>query len=1847
MNDLDVAIIGMAGRFPGADNVERLWENLCNDVESVTFFDDAQLTESGVSPAVWQNPSYVKASAVLDDIESFDPFFFGYSPAEAAMMDPQHRLFMECAWEAMENAGYNGRDYEGLVGVFGGTGMNTYVHNRLSQQKGLMQAGGGYHVMVASDKDFLATKTSYKLNLKGPSMTIQTACSTSLVAVHVACQSLRNGECDMALAGGVSLRVPQKAGYMYQEGIVLSPDGHCRAFDEKAAGTVIGNGAGMVVLKLLSDALEQGDNILAVIKGSAINNDGSRKAGYTAPGLEAQAEVISEAQGIAGVSADTISYIETHGTGTPIGDPIEISALTKAFRYTTDKNRFCAIGSIKTNIGHLDAAAGVTGLIKTVLALKHKKIPKSLNFVNPNPRIDFENSPFYVNTSLCEWDTGDAPRRAGVSSFGIGGTNAHVVLEEAPAAEARQENTSNYECILLSAKTESALNALREKLAEYLSGNPDLSLSDVAYTLKVGRQSFDNRLMVMASTMDEAVGRLKNPEPPFVLKTKREKADSSVIFMFTGQGSQYAGMGRELYENVPFFAEIIDKCSLLLAPYLGLELKALLFPSEDKKKEADEKLAQTAYTQPALFVLEYALASLLIEWGIKPKAMIGHSIGEYTAAVLAGVFDLHDALKLVATRGMLMQHLPAGTMLAVSLTEKELLPLLPPDVSIGVINSPSMCVASGVTESIEKLQEALEKRNIPCRCLHTSHAFHSIMMEEALEPFLEVVNSVKLSVPQIPYISNVSGTWIKTGEATDPGYWVKHLRQTVRFSEGVSRFFSDPEQILLEVGPGKTLSTLVMQNREKNPGQLSLSTLPGPKENQSSELTFLTAIGRLWLGGYPVDWERCYSGEIPKRVPLVTYPFERQRYWFDAVKSAEQEQEASESVRKKDMSDWFYVPSWKQLPLSKRIPNLDGKSVMVLSSGLPLCEKLAEALRKNGGRVVIVKPGDSFRVEDQSSYTVRADNEGDYSQLFKNLKTDGFIPDTILHLWQAKPVQDSLKIQEEGFYGLMALTKAIGNSGSSKTLSIFAVMTGAAQVVGEEFIVPQRGIMLGELQVIPAEYPYIHCAAIDISNGETGEHEQLADRLLEEIISEGSEPYRFIAYTGKKRWVSSYERIKLDKPIAGSVPIKEKGVYIITGGLGGIGLAFAGYLAANYKAHLVLTGRNAENNPKRAGIVDELQKKGSEVMVIQADIGIEQDVQRLMSETLNKYGSVDGLIHAAGIPGGRLIQMKEREEVEKVFHAKLNGTLLLAEALKPLKPDFMVLCSSINSVAARMGQVDYAAANAFMDTFALASLPFPAVSINWETWRESGMAARMGKKEETNIDLPLLDKVLTDTNGRHVFSTRFTMLKQWELHEHGVMGKPTLPGTTYLEMARSAFSHVTGCRNAEFSDVYFLKPLILDGDEEATVETVLQKKGDGYYFVMSSGQAEHAKGFIHALSDDVPADCDIKKLKEECSENILLHPLEEKNIGLFRLERKDLERAASKEKVVVDALIVEDESGGVKRTMEFGARWHNLDQVWLGERKAIAWFELPEKLKGEVASYGLHPALLDFATSYLRLFRSEGSYLPLSYKKLSLYRVLPDAFYSYARFTDNDDISGKTITCDITLVDGSGVILVEIKDFTVMRVDDVEKLGAQSSITASETGTSNTASKLDEMIRLDLALGLSDEEGLEVFERILSSGLKRVVVSTRELEARIRQNNRFIQEMTEKDTDGDAPKGPKHPRPALYTEYAAPRNQKEKLLAEIWQEVLGIEQVGVHDNFFELGGDSLLIAKVHAAFKEKAGEEVSVAQLIQHPTIADFIQSLQQDDSKQDIEKQQVAEKASIQKAAIKKQRDRLKMMRG
>jgi len=1874
----EIAIIGMAGRFPGAKDIEAFWQNLRDGVESISGFDESEVMSSGIDTATLSQPNYVTAGAVLSDIELFDAAFFDVSPREAELMDPQHRLFLECAWEAIEHAGIESGTDEYAIGVYAGVGMNTYLLKNLYPNYEFSGSVGSYQLMIGNGNDFLPTRVSYKLNLKGPSVNIQTACSTSLVAVHSACKSLLDGECDIALAGGVSIRVPQKTGYLYEDGMIYSPDGHCRAFDAKAQGTVGGNGVGVVVLKILEDAIADGDNIVAIIKGSAINNDGSVKVGYTAPSVEGQAAVISEALDIADVEAETISYIETHGTGTKLGDPIEIAALTKAFQAHTEKQGFCAIGSVKTNIGHTDTAAGVAGLIKTVLALKHQQRPPSLHFEQPNPQINFANSPFYVNTKLSEWQKIEkTPRRAGVSSFGIGGTNAHVILEEAPNREASGKYRP-WQLLVLSAKTDSALETATANLVAYLEQHPENNLADVAYTLSKGRKAFSHRRMLICQNTDDAVHALGTVDPKDVFTHFQALADRSVVFMFSGQCTQYVNMGLELYHTEPTFREEVDQCAEYLKPHLGFDLRQVLYPTEEQTSEATQQLKQTAVIQPALFVIDYALAKLWMAWGVHPQAMIGHSIGEYVAACLSGVFTLEEALALVAARGQLMQQLPGGAMLAVSLSESEVQPRLGKELSLAAINAPSLCVVSGVTDAVEALENQLTEQGVECRRLHTCRAFHSKMMEPILASFTDLVKQVRLCPPQIPYLSNVTGTWITAEEALTHSYWADHLRQTVRFTDGMQQLLNKQALILLEVGPGRTLSTLARRHSDTAAEHVVLSSLRHPQEQQSDVAFLLNTLGKLWLAGGQVDWSGFYANERRHRLPLPTYPFERQRYWVEPPKTDGLVPQVSPG-KKQDIADWFYRPVWKESGPIALLDMINHASWLVFLDVCGLGSQFVKKLELASQEVITVTVGTAFTKNSDHDYTLNPQQRDDYDALLNELRTRNKTPQNIVHFWGVTPnghqesaVEGIDKSQDLGFYSLLFLAQAIGTQNVTDHIQIAVVSNHIQAVTGEEELHPEKATVLGPVKVIGQEYPNLTCRSIDVviphSDTRIG---PTVDRLLHELTTKSSD--KVIAYRGKHRWVQTFEPVRLEHSDQAKPRLKVGGVYLITGGLGGMGMTLAEHLAKTVQPKLVLTGRSAfpvrddwddwlATHNKHDGIsrkirkVQALEEQGAEVLITSADVANWQQMQEVITATEQRFGSINGVIHAAGVPDGALIIRQTREMTETILAPKVKGTLVLESLLRNVELDFFILCSSLASILGIGGQIGYCAANAFLDIFAhfeMAKENRFTAAINWDAWQEVGMAAEVANQRgEFNhqsvgtldiskakaVSHPLFDHCIVDGSDHEIYVTHFSTLKHWVLGEHKSMGNGILPGTAYLEMAKAAFENHAKNGAVEIRQVYFLIPLMVEDNEEKEIRTILKKQGDSFEFSIVGQSSlgkdqwqEHARGEIACIKAELPEKHDLKEIEAKCQER----------------------------KVI---LTEADYNSQAKQLIEFGPRWKNLKQIQFGKTQAVAILELSDLFAADIQSYQLHPALLDCATgltnfdyfysSWNKLqpaalaesatgflsVKEEGAYyLPFSYKRLTIKGTLPGKIYSYVRYVEKGNSQKGTLKFNITIMDEQGTELVEIEDYTLRKVD-VEKVTAKHPRAHNTPGMDTDGQNapflgksvddrdaaVTNVLQKELKEGLLPTEGVEVFSRILGSTLPQTIVSTRDLPSRLEQNNVATMLSSLKDTELEQLPKSTHPRPKLGNAYVAPRNELERNMTDIWQQFLGVEFVGIYDDFFELGGDSLLAISLIAKLRETFQTELSAQSLLNSPTIATLAEFIENTISTDGVSKQPV-----------------------
>ncbi len=1336
-----IAIVGMSGRFPGARNTAEFWRNLRDGVESISTFPAQELAQLGIPESVLKEPNFIGAGGVLDDIDLFDAVFFGLNARDAEMMDPQQRLFLECSWESLENAGYDPQIFAGSIGVYAGSAQSSYLYQIYASAQSAAHLDQ-MQLQILNGTDHLTTHVSYKLNLTGPSVVVQSACSTSLVAISTACDALWNHRCDMALAGGVAISVPQRKGYTYMPGGILSPDGHCRAFDASARGTVGGNGVGVVVLRRLPEAILAGDHIYAVIRGAALNNDGSFKVGYTAPSIAGQAAVIAMAHAMAGIDPETISYIEAHGTGTQLGDPIEVAALTDAFRMKTGKKGFCAIGSVKTNIGHLDPAAGVTGLIKTALALKNKVLPASLHFHKPNPEIDFENSPFYVNTLTSQWPANGLPRRAGVSSFGIGGTNAHCVLEEAPASAGSGDSRKDV-LLLLSAKSNAALEAQTANLAAFLKANPESKLADVAFVTQAGRRAFSHRRILLGGrdAIEQVATALETRDPALVYTNGGDARDRPVVFMFPGQGSQYVNMARSLYQTETTFRVEFDRCCDLLQEHLSADLRQVLYPAAAQYEQAARQLTRTAFTQPALFAIEYSLAVLWISWGIRPRAMIGHSIGEYVAASLAGVLRLEDALMLVSVRGRLMDSMPVGAMLAVPLSEAEARSALTGNLSVAAINSPASCVISGPVGEVEELEHRMAARGLQCRRLTTSHAFHSAMMDAAVGPFVETVRGVRLSAPSISYLSNVTGSWITADEATDPEYWGRQLRQVVRFADGLATLLKEPDWVFLEVGPGRTLGALVRQQNTDVSLRTIVPSLGSAQENRDDATFLLETLGRLWLSGAPVDWIAFSAREKRCRIPLPTYPFERQRYWIGPPDKL-QSTGSVEGSQRRPFSDWFYAPAWFQVEGASA--NIDGpqnqpQSWLIFCDSQGVGAALAQQLGACGNSVTTVRAGNRFDDAGDGTYLLRPAESSDYNRLLESLAAKDRIPRQIAHLWlltDASEDQSLDRLLDLGFRSLTCLAQALGRQSQSEDLEIGVVSNRLQALLDEDTVSAAKATVLGPCRVIPQEYPRLSCRSVDVMADETVE--QVALQILQELTAQ---PYSgIVAYRNGQRYLQSWEPVRLDDK--DNTPLlKDGGVYLITGALGGIGLALAQRIANVTHAKLVLVGRSAlpersawpqwlnqhgaeDATSVRIKAVQLIESAGAQVMVACADVSDRTQMAAVVKQARRRFGAIHGVIHSAGIAGGGIIQLKSQQVADSVLAPKVLGTMVLDELLAGEPLDFFLICSSLASVYGGLGQMDYCAANNFLDAYAQASTRAGrlTVAVNWDTWSEVGMA---------------------------------------------------------------------------------------------------------------------------------------------------------------------------------------------------------------------------------------------------------------------------------------------------------------------------------------------------------------------------------------------------------------------------------------------------------------------------------------------------------------------------------------------
>ncbi|WP_369174945.1 SDR family oxidoreductase [Streptomyces sp. R28] len=1392
-DSLDIAVVGMAGRFPGADTVEAYWSNLRAGVCSVTRFDDDELTARGVDTGTLRHPDFVRHGYVLEGARTFDATFFGYSPREAELMDPQHRVMLECAWAAMESSGHAPGRYEGAIGVFAGAGHNTYQLHNIATQPRAAELLGEKQVVIGNRSDYLSSRISYKLGLEGPSVNVQSACSTSLVAVAEACLSLLAYQCDMALAGGVAVDDTRRNGYLYRPDGMLSPDGYCRTFDARAQGTVGGDGVGMVVLKRLKDAIADNDHIHAVIKGSAVNNDGARRAGFSAPSALAQSDAILTALADADVEPETIGYVELHGTATPLGDPIEYQALAAVFDGVPAGT--CAVGSVKTNIGHLDSAAGVAGLIKAVLAVEHGQIPPSLHYETPNQRIDLEAGPFYVNTELIPWPRRDGPRRAGVSSFGLGGTNAHVVLEQAPPPRPPADEADNgaEHLLVWSAKSAEALESATDLLHDHLRTHPEHSLAEVAFTLREGRKHFPHRRMLVSTSRQDALDALAARDDGRLLTAVAPALpDRPVAFVIAGFGGQFPGMARELHDREPVFRAALDRCAHLLDPLLGQDIRPLLLddsappgtaagrPAGDLRgllqqpELSEHPLDQPLLGYPAVFALEYALIELWAHWGVVPDVMIGHSLGEYVAACVAGVFSLPDALRLVVERARLIMRQPEGAMLAVPLNEDAVARYTDDEVCVAAVNGHRTCVLSGTVPGIERVSGELAAEGIVSRRLPTRFAFHSPLMDAAVEPYGEVVRSVRLNRPATPFVSGLTGAWITDEEATSPDYWAHHMRRTVRFADGIAAIWSVPDVAVVEVGPAPAHTSDVLQHPAAATAadRVVIPSLPRALHGESDRASLLSAAGRLWLAGRRHPFPPSPSA---RRVPLPTYPFERRTYWLETGSRKAVDDTARQ--RHGSLPQWFYGQSWHRLPAAA--PAAEGDLAtqrwLIFVDGAGVGRGLAARLRELGASVRSVAAGGEWSDSGDGEYVLDPAQASHFTKLAAALRAQGGIPERVVHCWsvgddahRAVEPGDVQSLLRRAFDSLVHWAQATETELMAAAQRWDVVSTEVHSVVGDEELCPPKAAALGVCKVLAQEYPSLDCVHLDLRLDGARDPAAVAGHLLGELARPAAD--RVLALRGRHCWRPAY----LTTPLAPRTasPVRKDGVYLITGGLGKIGLIVARALAERDRVRLVLLGRTGlppretwddEHHP--AAVRDSIravravEELGSRVMVVSADVTDPAAMMQAKQRILEEFGPVNGVVHCAGTTGSaahRAVSELGPEESLWHFGPKLYGTQVLHEVLQDQQLDIAIICSSIAALLGGLGFAAYAGANAALDAFAqLRHGPGrPWTSVDWEAWFFSD------DRDHTELGAAVRELALTPDEGRQVFDALLDAVPQ-------------------------------------------------------------------------------------------------------------------------------------------------------------------------------------------------------------------------------------------------------------------------------------------------------------------------------------------------------------------------------------------------------------------------------------------------------------------------------------------------------
>lgn len=1861
-NGDEIAVVGMALRVPGAQDPWTFWDHLRAGRECFEALTDDELLASGVKRSVLENPRFVKIKAAMKGVSHFDARFFGLSPFDATLMDPQYRHFLELAWEALESAGQDPAVFKGAIGVYGGSGQNGYlIHHLLSQSRLIANPGHWYLRHVGNDKDFMTTRASYHLDLKGPSINVQTACSTSLVAIHLACSALIARECDLALAGGVTIEFPHGQGYLAQENGIEDPRGQCRSFDASSMGTVFGSGGGVVTLKRLEDATADGDHIFGLIKASAVSNDGRQKAGFTAPSVDGQVAAILEALDLGEINPESIGYVEGHGTGTPIGDPIEVQALTTAWRAFTQKRQFAALSSVKSNIGHLDTAAGVVSLIKAIGAVYQGIKYPTVHFKTPNPALDLDSSPFYVSSTATQWqETG--PRRAAISSLGVGGTNAHVIVEQPPVAVVPTQNQAHPQSIQgqslqgqptakytlgFSANTPTAVQGYRQKLLDFLKQQKTeqasfagFSVPGIAKSLQ-RRRTFDFRAVVSAASLDELMTALETGQG---LAVSAHKAcitvPKKIAFAFTGQGTQYFNMGRRLYADNPTYRKVFDQCADLLMPVFKQDIRALVFV-DVPTPEQQAYLDRIDVTHPVLFSIAYALAHAWMAAGVKPDAMIGHSLGEYVAATLAGVFELKEVLQLVCERGRLMQSTPTGVMLSVMADEQDILPYLQaPEfsqtLSIAGVNVQGMCVVAGYPEPMAKLVAQLEAKEISCKALRIPRASHCVMMDSILDEYEQAVAACQLKPARLPIVSNINGQWLAPDASADPRYWRDHLRSAVRFADGADTMMQDPDGYLfIEIGPGSQLSRLLEAHPARQDRHAVIHSMPGPKDEVQSDVFFRLGLGRAWAVG---ALERLPLPDFAEPLmPLPTYAWDHEHLWVE--RDLKGTQVFADSLERQPFESWFSVPGWQRVLAHGPLVHLQDREQPL---AVVLADHQSEALRQFVSRLSLhVKVVQVQRSDINMLHFKKLSAQGpalvhmngldeqapvwlfeQLDELHGNLTQDlvavveWLEPKILPHLWAKAPSR-----LREYFHQVFFTAKAL-SAYEWQDLKYAAIGQGLLDVSGADIDDPMKIMVQGPIRALAAEQTNVNSVFVDF-DALALKNERLFTGLVREVLGE-KDQWDEISFRGSERFTRSFDQQVLSSatptPATQVVEVASKmrtGGHYLIAGLGDLALVTAEFVVSQYQGVPVFLTRSglapeyewediAESaridlHAQRIRSLLTLKKRAPKLQVVCVDVTDTQQMQSALQGIQAQIGHIHGIFHTAGVLDDQLLSFKTLKAARKVLAPKVEGLQFYDILMAQQSVDFVLLFSSISSLVSLAGQADYAAANAFLASWArVQNQQFgrPVCAVHWGGWSEVGMAVQAARAQ--GMQTQVMPFAVNQLQACHLVPTAKGAQQQcyglfqashWVLNDHRTQkGLAIMPGTGVIDLLANTYFYLTGVKTFEIRQLSFQTPFAVANEQTVLAGVVvepLQEKTHAFKLVSGRTVAE-----LQSQTFDVHSEAEIVPLNDQ------LKP----RLNLLELQSR-FEQAQFKH---------EKYTQNKHQHMRFGPHWQCLKQGWFGVDEALLSLELSKALQADLARYPWHPGLLDLAIGGQNLMNFDPTqifYVPLYYEKIQIFAELTDKCWSHVRL--RSEVNAPDIAVfDVCIVDANGGFLIDIHGFHMKKTSpnalDVTPLRgvAPDLDLLAPVEDNKEPESLDEVdvLALSLAQGIRPHEGQKALAQILQFDPlpAQVVVASMGLSS-LQGMNTPQEQATEL-----------APRPASAGPYLEPQGPLEQLIATIWSQALGLQQVGRHDQYFELGGHSLLLIQIIARLKKKMNMQVPLARLFDVSTIAQWAAAIQE-----------------------------------